>query len=227
MQTTYIILLDITDNIRQIRLAKGITQSELARRIDIERGNYSRIENKGDKLTIEQASKIAQALEVSLIELLTWGDEKEVPEPIMDENQKLKDDLIQLQREKIKYYETAISKIAINLAFNEFYMGKDQEGNYYVEFVEDPKTNELGYTFPTSKWRRFLTEYIRHSAFITLLRSYGLISSKEVIESSIDLMSLELNIPPNEALRVSKLRKNNDLIPRYEFEDDEGTITSG
>lgn len=66
--------MDVSKNIRAARTEKGITQVDIARQLGIERTNYHRLENRGNKLTIEQATAIAQALNMSLIELLTWGD---------------------------------------------------------------------------------------------------------------------------------------------------------
>ncbi|MCK8495904.1 helix-turn-helix domain-containing protein [Spirosoma sp. RP8] len=69
--------MNVSNNIKAIRTEKGITQSEIARIIGVERTNYHRLENRGEKLTIEQAESIAEALGVTLVELLTWGKSEE------------------------------------------------------------------------------------------------------------------------------------------------------
>ncbi|GAB3956407.1 hypothetical protein GCM10028805_46160 [Spirosoma harenae] len=66
--------MSISDNIRTIRVAKGLKQSDLAKALDIETSNYNRFENRGDKLTIEQVKRIANALGVTLGELLGYED---------------------------------------------------------------------------------------------------------------------------------------------------------
>lgn len=66
--------MSVTDNIKAIRSRKGIPQAEIARRLEIEPSSYHRLENRGDKLTLEQTENIAQALGVTKLELLTWGE---------------------------------------------------------------------------------------------------------------------------------------------------------
>lgn len=56
--------MDISKNIISIRESKGIKQYEVAEKLGIEPPNYSRLEKRGDKLTIEQLKKIADALGV-------------------------------------------------------------------------------------------------------------------------------------------------------------------
>jgi transcriptional regulator with XRE-family HTH domain len=67
---------DISANIKAIRHVKGISQAEIARRLDVEPPSYHRLENRGKKLSIEQLEEIASALGVSLLELLTWEEDK-------------------------------------------------------------------------------------------------------------------------------------------------------
>ena len=62
--------MDISENIKKIREAKRISQSELARKLNIEPTNYPRIEKRGNGLTIKQLQSIAGALGVSVGELL-------------------------------------------------------------------------------------------------------------------------------------------------------------
>lgn len=47
------------------RESKGLKQSEVAARMNIDQPNYSRLEKRGKKLTLEQIESIAKALEVS------------------------------------------------------------------------------------------------------------------------------------------------------------------
>jgi transcriptional regulator with XRE-family HTH domain len=62
--------MNISKNISSIREAKGIKQYQVAEMLGIEPPNYSRLEKRGDKLTVEQLEKIAVALGVSVKELL-------------------------------------------------------------------------------------------------------------------------------------------------------------
>ena len=62
--------MNISKRIRDLREEKGIKQVDVANKLGLERGNYSRIERKGDKLTIKQVKQIADALGVNTKELL-------------------------------------------------------------------------------------------------------------------------------------------------------------
>lgn len=62
--------MDITNNIKQARERKGLKQADVAERMKIERSNYSRIENRGNEISIRQLQDIAKALDVELIELV-------------------------------------------------------------------------------------------------------------------------------------------------------------
>jgi len=65
----------IAEKIKAIREIRKIKQSDIARAIGIEPTNYPRIEKKGDNISYELLIKIAGALGISLLELITWGDE--------------------------------------------------------------------------------------------------------------------------------------------------------
>ena len=62
--------MDISERIINIRESKKIKQFEIANYLGIDQPNYSRLEKRGDKLTIEQLKQIAGALRVELNELL-------------------------------------------------------------------------------------------------------------------------------------------------------------
>jgi transcriptional regulator with XRE-family HTH domain len=69
--------MDISKNIKAIREAKRLTQADLAERIGIDGSNYAKQEKRGNKLTVEQLEKIAGAMGVSVLELMT-GESKKV-----------------------------------------------------------------------------------------------------------------------------------------------------
>ena len=62
--------MDITDNIKRIREEKRISQAEIARRLNLDPSAYFRMEKRGSKLTWEQIESIAEAIEVTSIQLL-------------------------------------------------------------------------------------------------------------------------------------------------------------
>lgn len=87
--------MDITARIGDIRRHKGVTQKALADQLGMDQGNYSKLEKRGVKMTLEQLQSIADALEVSVVELI-GGEVKadagqfERLEAIQKENEDLK-----------------------------------------------------------------------------------------------------------------------------------------
>lgn len=60
----------LNNNIKYLRTQYGISQQELADKIGIDRSTISRIENSEIETTIDNAIKIAKALNVSLGDLV-------------------------------------------------------------------------------------------------------------------------------------------------------------
>ncbi len=61
----------LSDNIKSIRKSKGVTQMDMADKLGVGQSNYTYLENRGEKLTLEQLESIAGILGVSVIELIT------------------------------------------------------------------------------------------------------------------------------------------------------------
>ena len=57
-------------NIKRIRTRKGMSQGDICRALDMDRGYMSAIENGKKNITIQQLKRLAQALGVSADELL-------------------------------------------------------------------------------------------------------------------------------------------------------------
>jgi transcriptional regulator with XRE-family HTH domain len=96
--------MDITRNIASIREGKGLKQSEIASKMGIDQPNYSRLEKRGDKLSVEQVNAIATALGVTLNELLgldapleNEGKVKELEKRIEELESRVKDKNLALQ----------------------------------------------------------------------------------------------------------------------------------
>jgi len=58
------------DNIRRIRTAKGMTQGDLCRVLEIDRAYMSNVENGRKNPTLETIERIAKALNLPINELL-------------------------------------------------------------------------------------------------------------------------------------------------------------
>jgi len=65
-----ILLKKVAARIRTIRIEKGMSQQELAAELDYEKSNMSRLESGTVNLKLTTRYKVAQALEVSMSELL-------------------------------------------------------------------------------------------------------------------------------------------------------------
>lgn len=57
-------------NIKKIRTSKGMSQGDICRALDMDRGYMSAIENGKKNITIQQLERLAQALGVSVDKLL-------------------------------------------------------------------------------------------------------------------------------------------------------------
>ncbi|MDO8639847.1 MAG: helix-turn-helix transcriptional regulator [bacterium] len=58
------------DNIKKIRTRKGMSQGDICRALDMDRGYMSAIENGKKNITIQQLERLAQALGISVDKLL-------------------------------------------------------------------------------------------------------------------------------------------------------------
>lgn len=64
--------MDIIKNIREIRTQKGLNQSVIADALNVDTAVVSNIENGKRELKVSELEKIANALKVSVIDLLTY-----------------------------------------------------------------------------------------------------------------------------------------------------------
>lgn len=78
---TQVVQMGILERITTARKAKGITQTFIAEKLEMDRGNYSKLEKRGEKMTVEQLQSIADALEVSVPELLGMEVKAETGQP--------------------------------------------------------------------------------------------------------------------------------------------------
>ena len=62
--------LKLGKNLKRIRTAKGITQGDIVRKLKVGRGFISNIENGKANPTLSTIAKIAEAIEVSIGELM-------------------------------------------------------------------------------------------------------------------------------------------------------------
>jgi len=65
---------DGMENLRLIRKARGLNQTQLAEIAGVEQSTVSKVETGWDGVTLRNLRKLAQALDVQLVELFTDGD---------------------------------------------------------------------------------------------------------------------------------------------------------
>lgn len=65
--------MNLSEKIRTIRKSKGMTQEEVADKLDISGSAYGQIERNADRATFATLNKIAQALEVTIDYLVQEG----------------------------------------------------------------------------------------------------------------------------------------------------------
>ena len=87
------------------RESKGLKQSEVAARMNIDQPNYSRLEKRGKKLTLEQIENIAKALDVSPNVLIGLEVEEMSNKDERDSLSKLNDDY----KKRIEELESRLS----------------------------------------------------------------------------------------------------------------------
>lgn len=74
--------MDIKAAIEAIRAEKRISKADMAKTLDMDPSNYHRLESRGDKLTLEQLKQIADSLEVTLSDLIFWGEERPINDDV-------------------------------------------------------------------------------------------------------------------------------------------------
>ena len=65
------------NNLRKLRLARGMTQEALAAKIGVTQSNLSRIENGDVQISLKLAQEIAKVLHCTLDELIGEPEEEE------------------------------------------------------------------------------------------------------------------------------------------------------
>ncbi|MCP9755701.1 helix-turn-helix domain-containing protein [Lacihabitans sp. CCS-44] len=98
--------------IKAIRTAKGITQEEIAEKLSMTQGNYTRLERGQTQLTIERLENIADIFEMSVEAILNYNKEnpidfKEDVEYYFKYSQKLEKTIENLKKQIEEYDESS------------------------------------------------------------------------------------------------------------------------
>lgn len=160
-------------NIKAVREAKKIKQSEVANVLGLDPSNYAKLENRGKKLTIEQLEAIGGALGVSVAELLTGIGE--TGKEVLSDTQKLRLAFYENGRVGLHNYLVGelvdyafdMNKVVVTALPGTDYTA--QRPPYSVEYKEDKK--------------QILDEYVRdrgYTTFLSILRASGLYEETEI-----------------------------------------------
>ncbi|MFC5408956.1 helix-turn-helix domain-containing protein [Larkinella bovis] len=150
--------MELSDRIKAIREEKRIKLSEMATALGVDVSNYAKIEKKGKKLTLERLEEIAEALNVTLPELLDLSTNDDAKEQVLlidrievltKENEILRIDLKREKTEKDMYMNIVQSGLdLINTVFNREKKKEapevvDKLSEEDVEKIKESISNEL------------------------------------------------------------------------------------
>lgn len=180
--------MEVSKNIRSIRERKGLTQVDMANRMGTERSNYARLENRDVNLTLKQIQEIAEALEVSVSEIIGVpqsedfrGEQTETLQRL-EEKLKLTEDALKHKKHNIKLYKSFIEwtkeKFVTQFILSSLMAAKELELRE-IDFEEgeeltltkfnftDEELYKMGeYMFSYDASDYFLTDFIASSGFI-------------------------------------------------------------
>jgi transcriptional regulator with XRE-family HTH domain len=111
--------MDISKTIKDTRESKRLTQTDIAERLLVSQSNYAYLESRNEKLTIEQLANIANALGVSVLELI--GEKQAVQsadvKTLQNEVARLQNENVELSKQVelmipfITYFMQSIAKV--------------------------------------------------------------------------------------------------------------------
>ncbi|MDQ6482358.1 helix-turn-helix transcriptional regulator [Dyadobacter sp. LHD-138] len=178
--------MEVSKNIRTIRERLGLTQQDLANRLNTERSNYARLESRDLNLTIKQVEEIASALGVSIFEILDTPKESDfTPDQSelihkLQERVKTTEELLKSKRKEIKFYQQVLLWIKdkfeqefssmkfIAAGFLEIEFTEDWQEIYEKKFQALPKEElkRVGDNLFESDLTQFLMQFLVESGFV-------------------------------------------------------------
>ncbi|WP_273210543.1 helix-turn-helix domain-containing protein [Runella zeae] len=98
---------EVYDKIKAIRLAKGLTQIEVAEKTGMTQGNYGRLEKGLIQVTIERLEQLADVFGMSVGNILNYEGETPIEKADIDF---LRNEVFSLQRQNVKLKKTIAEK---------------------------------------------------------------------------------------------------------------------
>jgi transcriptional regulator with XRE-family HTH domain len=107
-----------TDIIRATREKRGLTQEDVADLLNTTRSNYAYLENRGEKLSIEQLERIAAALGVNMFELLPDAPRTVDGIEALDLRTKVQEEINEILKREYEETRRKLGQIAETLCFH-------------------------------------------------------------------------------------------------------------
>ncbi|AXE17881.1 hypothetical protein DR864_09125 [Runella rosea] len=140
--------MNIETRIKEIRESKRIKLAEVAAVLEVDVSNYSKLEKRGSKLSIEQLEKIAKALDVTLIEILSGKPQNSEPsqneKALQKQNEELKKRVEGLE-DALKDKELINRNLTEKLTICEEYLNEILEGLFTDIAIEENHFGTLVY----------------------------------------------------------------------------------
>lgn len=120
--------------IRLLRDKKGVKQINIAHALGMEQSNYSRLEKRGDKITLEQLKTIVKVLGVGLGNFIRFAQEEITLEQCLDPALGNTDD--QAKDVRIGQLENTLTNLAHELRWDLIESGQTPDGSFLWKAIE-------------------------------------------------------------------------------------------
>jgi transcriptional regulator with XRE-family HTH domain len=180
--------MELSERITFLRESKGLKQYEIANALGIEPPNYSRLEKRGDKLSIEQIKAIATALGVSLNELLGLDAPVENEEKVKELKKRIEELESRIEDKDLVLQQlvTNDNDLLFGIVADVLYLFKgDNEKNPLFEEIEEYPYFKIKLDYENKK-RLNLFLYVQGHKSHALMHAIDRFSIGEIIDHLAD-----------------------------------------
>lgn len=180
--------MDISDAIRLIREEKRLRQVDVASALGTDQSNYAYLEKRGDKLTIEQLRKIADALGVTIKDILFYG-QNIIDETVVGMQAKLRE--CAQQKEELRIEKEKLNRMVHKVAYDQGLIVKEMlaiinDYDRVIKYILNHMKSENEQLSFAGLWSVFLALVNKESEFIK-----GYLNLKK-IHFEIDYINISL-----------------------------------
>ncbi|WP_439241838.1 helix-turn-helix domain-containing protein [Lonepinella sp. BR2474] len=129
--------MNVNEKIRKIRELKDWSQEQMAEKMEMSLNGYAKIERGETKLYLDKLEKIAQILDIDVVELISSGEKNicfQIESPLGSIYQGVNETLLQIEIEKLKLSLSHSQEILVQN--NKLLEQKDSEINALKEVIE-------------------------------------------------------------------------------------------